>query len=106
MTTLPLYWKLSSASENDRISATLDLVSSLETFQTKYVPEPYLNGHSTDNNSSAPQSYLDSLTSEDVRYALKRLTRGLASPKESSRLGFAVALTEVSTRLPCSVFRH
>lgn len=33
--------------------------------------------------------------SEDVNYALRRLVRGLASPRDSSRLGFAVALTEV-----------
>jgi DNA polymerase phi len=34
--------------------------------------------------------------SEDVRYSIKRLARGLTSSRESSRLGFAVALTEVS----------
>jgi hypothetical protein len=33
--------------------------------------------------------------SSDVNYALRRLVRGLASPRDSSRLGFAVALTEV-----------
>ena len=33
---------------------------------------------------------------EDVVYSLKRLVRGLASSRESSRLGFAVALTEVN----------
>lgn len=33
--------------------------------------------------------------SEDVRYSIKRLVRGLTSSRESSRLGFAVALTEV-----------
>ena len=33
---------------------------------------------------------------EDVTYTVKRLIRGLASSRESSRLGFAVALTEVS----------
>jgi hypothetical protein len=38
----------------------------------------------------------DKGSSEDVPYSLKRLVRGLASPRESSRIGFAVALTEVS----------
>jgi DNA polymerase phi len=33
---------------------------------------------------------------QDVVYSVKRLVRGLASSRESSRLGFAVALTEVS----------
>jgi DNA polymerase phi len=36
--------------------------------------------------------------SPDVVYTVKRLVRGLASSRESSRLGFAVALTEVSER--------
>lgn len=35
---------------------------------------------------------------EDVVYSVKRLVRGLASSRESSRLGFAVALTEVRKR--------
>lgn len=33
---------------------------------------------------------------DDVVYSLKRFIRALASPRDSSRLGFAVALTEVS----------
>ncbi|GHJ85594.1 hypothetical protein NliqN6_1996 [Naganishia liquefaciens] len=37
--------------------------------------------------------------SEDVRYSIKRLVRGLTSSRESSRLGFAVALTELLTRI-------
>lgn len=47
---------------------------------------------------------LDSLfekeNSEDVRYSIKRLVRGLTSSRESSRLGFAVALTEVRLSNP------
>ncbi|KAL7413375.1 DNA polymerase phi-domain-containing protein [Mrakia frigida] len=42
---------------------------------------------------------LDRKNSEDVRYSIRRLVRGLASPRESSRLGFAVALTELLSRL-------
>lgn len=41
--------------------------------------------------------------SEDVRYSIKRLARGLTSSRESSRLGFAVALTEVCSTLMYSV---
>lgn len=32
----------------------------------------------------------------DLLYALKRLVKGLSSGRESARLGFSVALTEVS----------
>jgi len=99
MSTLPLYWKLASSSTQDRLSATVDLVFSLEQFQLDHDPEPFLNGASPETSADdAPASFVESHTSEDVRYALKRLTRGLASPKDSSRLGFAVALTEVSMR--------
>lgn len=50
---------------------------------------------------------LDSLfekeNSEDVRYTIKRLARGLTSSRESSRLGFAVALTEVRSADFCFI---
>ena len=38
---------------------------------------------------------------EDVVYTVKRLVRGLGSSRESSRLGFAVALTEVGPSRRC-----
>jgi DNA polymerase phi len=41
---------------------------------------------------------------KDVDYALKRLTRGLASGRESARPGFAVVLTEVDTLCFRAVF--
>lgn len=43
--------------------------------------------------------------SEDVRYSVKRLVRGLGSSRESSRLGFAVALTEVRSSPNIAVYR-
>nr|ODO02406.1 DNA polymerase phi subunit [Cryptococcus depauperatus CBS 7855] len=43
---------------------------------------------------------LSSNNSEDVVYSVKRLVRGLGSSRESSRLGFAVALTELISRIP------
>jgi len=42
--------------------------------------------------------------SEDVRYSIKRLIRGLASSRENSRFGFAVVLTEVSRDCNCVNF--
>jgi hypothetical protein len=38
----------------------------------------------------------ESANATDVQYSIKRLIRGLASSRENSRFGFAVALTEVS----------
>lgn len=87
-TTLKLYYPLASSSKEQRVQASAKLVQSLEHFQSLYTPpvDPELS-------ESTP---IDVLNAEDVTYALRRLARGLASPNESSRLGFAVALTEVS----------
>ncbi|CDZ97129.1 Predicted regulator of rRNA gene transcription (MYB-binding protein) [Phaffia rhodozyma] len=52
-----------------------------------------------DKESRALDAQLEARNSEDVSYSIKRLVRGLASPRESSRLGFAVALTELLSHL-------
>lgn len=51
-----------------------------------------------DGEAKALDKALDKENADDVVYAVKRLIRGLGSSRDSSRLGFAVALTEV--RLP------
>ncbi|KAG9099782.1 hypothetical protein FRC06_004852 [Ceratobasidium sp. 370] len=105
-TTLPLFWHLSSASADERLDASVKLITSLEQFQDNKASTAAAE-ESEDEESSEEDSVdeegapkLDNeLNSEDVKYALRRLIRGLASPRESSRLGFSVALTELLTRL-------
>ncbi|KAE9400753.1 hypothetical protein BT96DRAFT_857021 [Gymnopus androsaceus JB14] len=95
-TTLPLFWHLSSASKNDRIDASVKLISSLEHFQSQFeAPSP---SEEDEGNDEKPDA-LESLNAQDVSYSVRRLIRGLASPRESSRLGFSVALTELLSRL-------
>jgi DNA polymerase phi len=100
-TTLPLFWHLSSASKNERLDASVKLISALEHFQTqKAATVPATTGSSDDDGDqeNVTQKFkdnLDILNAQDVSYSIRRLIRGLASPRESSRLGFAVALTEV-----------
>lgn len=99
-TTLPLFWHLSSASKKERIDASVKLVSALEHFQAQFAPkEPASEATSEDEEereaAAAKSDGLDALNAQDVSYSIRRLVRGLASPRESSRLGFAVALTEV-----------
>ncbi|KAF7304662.1 hypothetical protein MKEN_01180100 [Mycena kentingensis (nom. inval.)] len=91
-TTLSLFWDLSSSSTNDRIAASVKLIGALEDFQkqAQIVAKP------DDEQDADP---VDVLNAQDVAYSLRRLIRGLASPRESSRLGFAVALTELLSRL-------
>ncbi|KAF8061577.1 DNA polymerase phi-domain-containing protein [Lyophyllum atratum] len=107
-TTLPLFWHLSSASKKERLDASIKLVGALEQFQTQFVPKP-AHGSSSgseeegdeedDEEGTSKSDGLDLLNAQDVSYSIRRLVRGLASPRESSRLGFAVALTELLSRL-------
>ncbi|QRW27168.1 DNA polymerase phi subunit [Rhizoctonia solani] len=106
-TTLPLFWPLSSASTDERLDASVKLINGLEQFQDSKAAAPIISSDSEDseddseelNEGDSPKKSKDDLNSEDVKYALRRLIRGLASPRESSRLGFSVALTELLTRL-------
>lgn len=103
-TTLPLFWHLSSASQKDRIEASVQLITALEQFQTQFVPKSSTETSDDEaDEEQGPTDGLDSLNAQDVSYSIRRLIRGLASPRESSRLGFAVALTEVCihTTLTC-----
>ena len=101
-TTLPLFWDLSSASKKDRINASVKLVGALEQFQANFVPQTPAPGTSGSDEEEEEEEVavkrdeLDLRNTQDVSYSIRRLIRGLASPRESSRLGFAVALTEVS----------
>ncbi|KAK2460593.1 hypothetical protein APHAL10511_007063 [Amanita phalloides] len=104
MTTLPLFWHLSSASKKERIDASVKLVGALEQFQAKFIPKETLSTSDSDaeqdDDAPAPKlDLLDALNAQDVSYSIRRLVRGLGSSRESSRLGFAVALTGLLSRI-------
>ncbi|PFH52419.1 hypothetical protein AMATHDRAFT_139897 [Amanita thiersii Skay4041] len=105
-TTLPLFWHLSSVSKKERIDASVKLVGALEQFQATFVPKEPLTSVSEseeeeqeEDGAAQKTDMLDALNAQDVSYSIRRLVRGLASPRESSRLGFAVALTELLSRI-------
>ncbi|KAI0654742.1 DNA polymerase phi-domain-containing protein [Cubamyces menziesii] len=99
-TTLPLFWHLSSANKKERLDASVKLVSALEHFQSKFVPkESAETSEDEEDGKEFKSDGLDALNAQDVSYSIRRLIRGLASPRESSRLGFAVALTELLSRI-------
>lgn len=96
-----------------RLDASVRLVSTLEKFQVAFErrsDDP--NASSNEDDSGREEDVrdvgvvgnmgcdpmLDALSAPDVVYSIRRLVRGLGSPRESSRLGFAVALTEVCAR--------
>lgn len=114
-TTLPLFWNLSSGNKKERLDASVKLISALEKLQAAHVPSPTSgsgeeSGEEVDeedeesggegNDLKHESEMLNQLNAGDVSYSIRRLVRGLASPRESSRLGFSVALTEVCI-LPC-----
>lgn len=101
-TTLPLFWNLSSNSKKERIDASVKLIGALERFQAEFTPQESTSEDDEEGDEDAEEGKkkgdgLDVLNAADVSYSIRRLVRGLASPRESSRLGFAVALTEVRT---------
>ncbi|KAJ3522547.1 hypothetical protein NM688_g8858 [Phlebia brevispora] len=103
-TILPLFWDLSSANKRHRIDASAKLIGALEHFQARFTPKSDISEPASeeDDDGEAQASKddgLDALNATDVSYSIRRLVRGLASPRESSRLGFAVALTELLSRI-------
>ena len=92
-TTLELFWNLSSSKKKERLDATAKLVTTLHKFQSEFIPTEPSDGE--ESSDSAQADILDRLNAQDVSYSIRRLIRGLASPRESSRLGFAVTLAEV-----------
>jgi len=120
-TTLPLFWDLSSADKKRRIGASVKLIGTLERFQASYehkLAESDASSNENENGSSGEEdvegtgavgnmehdNMLGSLNAPDVAYSVRRLVRGLASPRESSRLGFAVALAEVRAKPQCHLW--
>ncbi|KAI0031491.1 DNA polymerase phi-domain-containing protein [Vararia minispora EC-137] len=103
-TTLPLFWDLSSADTRERVDASVKLVGALEKLQASFAPKD--RSLESEEQDSGPDDHesdmLNLLNAADVSYSVRRLVRGLASPRESSRLGFAVALTELLSRI-CTV---
>lgn len=110
-TTLSLFWDLSSNTKSSRIDASVKLIGALEQFQNNFKPsDTSASGSSEDEEEEKGDEEtkvdLEKLNASDVAYSIRRLIRGLASPRESSRLGFAVALTEVCLVCFCDIASH
>lgn len=118
---LPLFWHLASSSSQTRLTATADLVEAVQSFQSQFEPKTAADDEDDeddddekddgsdvsmdDDDEIDPQAAkldaeLARNNAEDVVYCVKRLIRGLGSSRDSSRLGFAVALTELLARTP------
>lgn len=78
---MDLYDDLASNDESTRIKAAESLVNKI------------LEGVKSGNPEKGT----------DLTYALNRLVKGLSSGRESARLGFSIALTEVGSLYNCNV---
>ncbi|CDU23885.1 related to DNA polymerase V [Sporisorium scitamineum] len=124
---LQLFWEIASSDQDARLASanqlvqellsqqdvlassskiTLDLPtppesSDVEQDDKEYDPSTALTVD--EQEAEALEEALGNRTVADLMYALRRLLRGLASPRESSRLGFAVVLTELLSRIRYAV---
>lgn len=110
--TLALFWGLAAVEKDARLGASDALVdelvkqsSKIDSGDAAVVPEDDSTSiDATDAEAAAAEERIDAL-SADTSYSIRRLVRGLASPRENARTGFAVALTELLSHLQ-SVSSH
>lgn len=90
--TLQLFWDLASYDPAVRKQSAQSLVTTLAEFQKAH--EATLE---KDGNTEVADSVeaLERVCAPDVSYSLRRLIRGLPSPRQGARQGFSLALTEV-----------
>ncbi|KAJ1965323.1 DNA-directed DNA polymerase [Dipsacomyces acuminosporus] len=91
-TTLDFYWGLASLDEEKRIDAATKLITALCEFQAKVQNNGAVAGTEED---------LDRICASDVSYAVRRLIKGLASPRDGARQGYSMALAELLSRIQC-----
>ncbi|SPO19935.1 related to DNA polymerase V [Ustilago trichophora] len=127
---LQLFWEIASSNQDARLTSANQLVEELLSQQdvlassskitldlptTESSPQDDADADADDADDAATALVVDEAEAEaveealgnrtvaDLMYALRRLLRGLASPRESSRLGFAVVLTELLSRINYAV---
>ncbi|KAJ1863527.1 DNA-directed DNA polymerase [Coemansia sp. RSA 989] len=91
-TTLEFYWELASLDESTRIKAATQLISALVKFQAEMPKASRL---------ATTEKELDEMCAGDVSYGVKRLIKGLASPRDGARQGYSVALAELLGHIDC-----
>ncbi|KAJ1981763.1 DNA-directed DNA polymerase [Dimargaris xerosporica] len=96
---LGFFWKLASESDQERVEAASGLLTALVQQQTQHESQQGPAAAGTPG-SIRTEDQLKHVCAPDVLYAVKRLVRGLCSPRGGARQGFALALTEVLVNFP------
>lgn len=109
--TLALFWGLTAPERDARLSASDALVETLVSQKPDApdVPpaEPGTNvAAPTDAEAAATEQRLDEYNASEVSYAVRRLVRGLGSPREHARMSFAITLSELLTHLSQHTTAH
>jgi DNA polymerase phi len=104
------FWHLASSSTKDRLRSAHELINSLDLTQdgergADVVPGPSrifddgLVGDVRDDELQQAEEALQQCGSTELAYTLKRLIKGLASHRDSARLGFSVTLCELLSHI-------
>ncbi|KAJ1984487.1 DNA-directed DNA polymerase [Dimargaris verticillata] len=96
---LAFFWKLASEKDHERVEAASGLLTALVQQQTQFNSQQEPTAATT-LGSTRTEDELKQVCASDVLYAVKRLVRGLCSPRGGARQGFALALTEVLVNFP------
>ncbi|KAE8257363.1 hypothetical protein A4X13_0g2410 [Tilletia indica] len=121
-TVLTLFWKLAELDPQERLNASNSLIhilihqQSLFTSPARQIQHALpsqqdalkasssssaIDGPATvsDTDEARAERIIDHSCTPDLAYSLRRLIRGLASPRQGARQGFAVALAELLSQL-------
>ncbi|CAD6976706.1 unnamed protein product, partial [Tilletia controversa] len=129
-TILTLFWKLADTDPDQRLSASHHLITILIHQQQQHIPTSTRTpiqhalpsqqdalraaasssaqaaqdtenpAYCSDTHAARAERILDHTCTPDLAYSLRRLIRGLQSPRQGARQGFAVALAELLAQLP------
>ena len=88
---LQLFWQLADDNESKRLQAQDKLLATLTTEQAQ---------HTASFASPPPAASSPDLLHPNLRYAVKRLLRGLCSSRSAARIGFATCLTALLLLFP------
>ncbi|EOD16648.1 hypothetical protein EMIHUDRAFT_244839 [Emiliania huxleyi CCMP1516] len=83
-TVLSYFWELASLDVDRRVKAASSLIAALNTAQSEFAATSAAGGQPL---------------CPDLEYAVRRLVRGLASPRDGARQGFGAALIELCAAL-------
>ncbi|KAI9293315.1 hypothetical protein K502DRAFT_40674 [Neoconidiobolus thromboides FSU 785] len=89
---MPLFSSLALNDKTQRISASIQLITLLNEYQTEFIQK---QSKGTWENQLNDIKNIKECLHPDVYYSLNRLIKGLASARESARLGYSLALAEL-----------